>query len=259
LDVDLAFFPSNLTVSREKLQLSEYCTVTWRVKCEEGNKKADWIVITAEMSEELFNDGANFINALLATTKEYKHKLILLTKFKEFCIEQERLLQKRFAKAVKDQRRFSGNMTTSPRDWLHAFTLSALHHSVHLQIVGSNGAHSSKVEAWLVESSKALAWNALTSATSTMTVPAKKPVRCGKDQRDTYIKMLKMVPRMSAVVIDAVLQKYPTMKELLSGLQKEGAGALERLLVSEERSVGRAMSEKIFYLFTSDDLNRPIN
>ncbi|KAI6083403.1 ERCC4 domain-containing protein [Hypoxylon rubiginosum] len=85
-------------------------------------------------------------------------------------------------------------------------------------------------------------------------------VKTGEDAKDTYVRMLQEVNRVTAPIAHGIAAKYGTVGELVRGLEKEGPGALENCRKSSNRDgaftdrvVGPAISRRMYKIFTSRD------
>ncbi|KAI0880095.1 uncharacterized protein GGS22DRAFT_193570 [Annulohypoxylon maeteangense] len=85
-------------------------------------------------------------------------------------------------------------------------------------------------------------------------------VRTGEDAKDTYVRMLQEVTRVTAPIAYGIAAKYGTMAELVRGLEREGPSALENCRkcanrdgAFTDRVVGPAVSKRIWKIFTSRD------
>ncbi|KAI1759062.1 hypothetical protein GGR53DRAFT_514997 [Hypoxylon sp. FL1150] len=85
-------------------------------------------------------------------------------------------------------------------------------------------------------------------------------VKTGEDAKDTYIRMLQEVNRVTAPIAHGIAAKYGTVSELVRGLEQEGPLALENCRKSSNRDgaftdrvVGPAISKRIYKIFTSKD------
>lgn len=57
--------------------------------------------------------------------------------------------------------------------------------------------------------------------------------RSGKDARDTYLKMLQEVIRVTASVAQGICAEYPNVSSLVEGFRKDGPTALEDIKVCD--------------------------
>ncbi|KAI1497443.1 hypothetical protein F5X99DRAFT_396925 [Biscogniauxia marginata] len=85
-------------------------------------------------------------------------------------------------------------------------------------------------------------------------------VRTGDDAKDTYVRMLQEITRVTAPVAYGIAAKYGTVAELVRGLEREGPLALEDCRKSAnkdgaftDRTVGQAASRRVHKIFTSLD------
>ncbi|KAL7624620.1 hypothetical protein AAE478_006188 [Parahypoxylon ruwenzoriense] len=81
-------------------------------------------------------------------------------------------------------------------------------------------------------------------------------VRAGDDARDTYIRMLQEVARVTAPIAYGIAARYGTVSELVRGFESEGPGAVEECQKSAnkdgaftERKVGKAVSKRLYKIF----------
>ncbi|KAI0843622.1 hypothetical protein F5Y06DRAFT_255379 [Hypoxylon sp. FL0890] len=85
-------------------------------------------------------------------------------------------------------------------------------------------------------------------------------VRTGEDAKDTYVRMLQEVTRVTAPIAYGIAAKYGTVSELVRGLEREGPLALENCRkcanrdgAFTDRVIGPAVSKRIYKIFTSRD------
>ncbi|KAI1802347.1 ERCC4 domain-containing protein [Daldinia bambusicola] len=85
-------------------------------------------------------------------------------------------------------------------------------------------------------------------------------VRTGEDARDTYVRMLQEVTRVTAPIAYGVAAKYPTASQLVRGLEENGPLALENCRkcanrdgAFSDRVIGPAVSKRIYKIFTCRD------
>lgn len=85
-------------------------------------------------------------------------------------------------------------------------------------------------------------------------------VRTGEDVKDTYVRMLQEIVRVTAPIAYGIATKYETVSELVRGLEEEGPLALEKLRKSAnkdggftDRAIGPAVSKRIHKVFTGRD------
>ncbi|KAI1445771.1 ERCC4 domain-containing protein [Annulohypoxylon stygium] len=85
-------------------------------------------------------------------------------------------------------------------------------------------------------------------------------VRTGEDAKDTYVRMLQEVTRVTAPIAYGIAAKYGTVAELVRGLETEGPLALENCRkcanrdgAFTDRVVGPAISKRIWKIFISRD------
>ncbi|KAI0147714.1 hypothetical protein GGR57DRAFT_243054 [Xylariaceae sp. FL1272] len=85
-------------------------------------------------------------------------------------------------------------------------------------------------------------------------------VRTGDGARDTYIHMLQEVTRVTAPIAYGIANKYPSVAELVRGLEQDGPLALENCRKSAnkdgaltDRCVGPSISKRIHKIFLGRD------
>ncbi|KAI1091187.1 ERCC4 domain-containing protein [Rostrohypoxylon terebratum] len=85
-------------------------------------------------------------------------------------------------------------------------------------------------------------------------------VRTGEDAKDTYVRMLQEVTRVTAPIAYGIAAKYGTVAELVRGLETEGPLAIENCKkcankdgAFTDRVIGPAISKRIWKIFTSRD------
>jgi ERCC4-type nuclease len=66
----------------------------------------------------------------------------------------------------------------------------------------------------------------------------------GMEPKDTYPKLLKSIPGVSAVHVNAIMEKCPTMLDYI-GEFSDDPRLFEGLVLTEKRKIGRVLSEKM--------------
>lgn len=85
-------------------------------------------------------------------------------------------------------------------------------------------------------------------------------VKTGEGARDTYVRMLQEIFRVTAPTAYGVAAEFGTVTRLVEGLEAKGPGALEMLRRSankdgaySERTIGQAVSKRFYKIFTGRD------
>ncbi|KAI1337633.1 ERCC4 domain-containing protein [Xylariaceae sp. FL0016] len=85
-------------------------------------------------------------------------------------------------------------------------------------------------------------------------------VRTGDGAKDTYVRMLQEITRVTAPIAYGIAAKYGTVSELVRGLETEGPMAVEQCRKSAnkdgaftDRLVGPAVSRRLYKIFTGRD------
>lgn len=85
-------------------------------------------------------------------------------------------------------------------------------------------------------------------------------VRTGDSAKDTYIRMLQEIARVTAPVAYGIVAKYETVTDLIRGLEEEGPLALAACRKSAnkdgaltDRTIGQAISKRIHKIFLGQD------
>ncbi|VUC36712.1 unnamed protein product [Clonostachys rosea] len=85
-------------------------------------------------------------------------------------------------------------------------------------------------------------------------------VRSGDNPKDTYIRMLQEISRVTAPVAYGIAAEFGTVSELVNGLESGGANCLEAVRksankdgVMSDRTVGQALSKRLHKVFTGRD------
>ena len=85
-------------------------------------------------------------------------------------------------------------------------------------------------------------------------------VRTGDGPRDTYVRMLQEIGRVTAPIAYGVAAEFATVRQLVEGLEAGGPLRLEKVPKSvnkdggaSERTVGRAVSRRVYKIFTGRD------
>jgi crossover junction endonuclease EME1 len=85
-------------------------------------------------------------------------------------------------------------------------------------------------------------------------------VRTGDDARDTYVRLLQEIARVTAPIAYGIVSEFDTVNKLVTGLEQGGPLRLESVRKSankdgavSDRSVGQAVSRRIHKVFTGKD------
>ncbi|KAL7929753.1 ERCC4 domain-containing protein [Trichoderma chlorosporum] len=85
-------------------------------------------------------------------------------------------------------------------------------------------------------------------------------VRTGDDARDTYVRLLQEIARVTAPIAYGIVSEFGTVSELIKGLEQGGPLRLENVRKSankdgaaSDRAVGQAVSRRIHKVFTGKD------
>lgn len=85
-------------------------------------------------------------------------------------------------------------------------------------------------------------------------------VRTGDDARDTYVRMLQEIARVTAPIAYGIVSEFDTVGKLVTGLEQGGPLRLEGVRKSankdgavSDRTVGQAVSRRIHKVFTGKD------
>jgi crossover junction endonuclease EME1 len=85
-------------------------------------------------------------------------------------------------------------------------------------------------------------------------------VRTGDDTRDTYVRMLQEIARVTAPIAYGILAEFGTVTELVKGLEARGSLVLEDCRKStnkdgsfSDRTVGKSISRRVYKVFTGTD------
>ena len=85
-------------------------------------------------------------------------------------------------------------------------------------------------------------------------------VKTGEDAKDTYVRALQEIARVTAPIAYGVAGKYATITELVNGLEKGGPLTLEGVQktvnrdgVLSDKTVGQAVSRRLHKVFTGRD------
>lgn len=87
-------------------------------------------------------------------------------------------------------------------------------------------------------------------------------VRTGDGAKDTYIRMLQEIGRVTAPIAYGIAAEFESVSQLVRGLEDGGPLSLESVRKSAnkdgaltDRTVGQAMSKRIYKIFTGNDAN----
>ncbi|KAL0941439.1 alpha-mannosyltransferase [Colletotrichum truncatum] len=85
-------------------------------------------------------------------------------------------------------------------------------------------------------------------------------VRTGEDVKDTYVRMLQEIVRITAPIAYGIAAEFETVPKLVKGLEEGGPLVLENLRKStnkdggfSERAIGKAVSKRVYKVFTGQD------
>ncbi|WYZ36926.1 hypothetical protein EsH8_II_000432 [Colletotrichum jinshuiense] len=85
-------------------------------------------------------------------------------------------------------------------------------------------------------------------------------VRTGEDVKDTYVRMLQEIARVTAPIAYGIVSEFGTVTELVKGFEERGPLCLENCRKStnkdggfSDRAVGKAVSKRICKVFTGQD------
>ncbi|KAH7250748.1 hypothetical protein MRS44_000111 [Fusarium solani] len=85
-------------------------------------------------------------------------------------------------------------------------------------------------------------------------------VKTGEDTKDTYVKMLQEIVRVTAPIAYGVAQEFTSVSELIRGLEAGGPTRLEGVRKSankdgtfSDRTIGQAVSRRMYKVFTGQD------
>ncbi|KAJ1337878.1 crossover junction endonuclease EME1 [Microdochium nivale] len=85
-------------------------------------------------------------------------------------------------------------------------------------------------------------------------------VRTGGDSKDTYIRMLQEIARITAPIAYGIAAEFPTLAQLITGLETKGPLALAECRKSanqdgafSDRKIGPAVSKRVHKIFTGHD------
>ncbi|KAL7920630.1 hypothetical protein ACQKWADRAFT_298023 [Trichoderma austrokoningii] len=85
-------------------------------------------------------------------------------------------------------------------------------------------------------------------------------VRTGDDARDTYVRMLQEIARVTAPIAYGIISEFDTVSKLVTGLEQGGSLRLEGVRKSankdgavSDRTMGQAVSKRIHKVFTGKD------
>ena len=85
-------------------------------------------------------------------------------------------------------------------------------------------------------------------------------LKTGEDTQDTYVRMLQEIFRITAPIAYGIASEFPTVSELVKGLEQGGPGRLDAVRksanregVSSDRNIGQAISKRMHKIFTGRD------
>ncbi|RSL73944.1 hypothetical protein CEP51_011707 [Fusarium floridanum] len=85
-------------------------------------------------------------------------------------------------------------------------------------------------------------------------------VKTGEDTKDTYVKMLQEIVRVTAPIAYGVAQEFTSVSQLVRGLEAGGPTRLEGVRKSankdgtfSDRTIGQAVSRRMYKVFTGQD------
>ncbi|QSL65393.1 hypothetical protein MERGE_002703 [Pneumocystis wakefieldiae] len=80
-------------------------------------------------------------------------------------------------------------------------------------------------------------------------------VKTGSDVKDTYIKLLEIIYKVTPQIANIIVEKYPKISDLVSAFRENGPDALSDLTIGKltKRKIGRVLSKRIFHVFMTSD------
>jgi len=85
-------------------------------------------------------------------------------------------------------------------------------------------------------------------------------VRTGQDSKDTYVRMLQEIARITAPIAYGIVAEFPSLGQLIDGLERKGPLALAECRKSanqdgafSDRKIGPAVSKRVHKIFTGQD------
>ncbi|ETS79330.1 hypothetical protein PFICI_09183 [Pestalotiopsis fici W106-1] len=85
-------------------------------------------------------------------------------------------------------------------------------------------------------------------------------VKTGENARETYILMLQEIARVTTSMAICIAEAFPTVTDLVRGLERDGARALENIRKSTnsnghitDQRIGQSVSRRLFKIFTGRD------
>lgn len=85
-------------------------------------------------------------------------------------------------------------------------------------------------------------------------------VRTGQDSKDTYVRMLQEISRITAPIAYGIVSEFPSLGQLIDGLENKGPLALAECRKSanqdgafSDRKIGPAVSKRVHRIFTCQD------
>lgn len=85
-------------------------------------------------------------------------------------------------------------------------------------------------------------------------------IKTGEDAKDTYVRMLQEIFRITAPIAYGIASEFSTVSELVKGLEQGGPGRLDAVRksanregVSSDRNIGQAISKRMHKIFTGRD------
>lgn len=85
-------------------------------------------------------------------------------------------------------------------------------------------------------------------------------VKTGEDAKDTYVRMLQEIVRVTAPIAYGIAAEFGTVSRLVRGLEERGPTLLEGVKKSankdgafSDRMVGQAVSRRMYKVFTGVD------
>lgn len=85
-------------------------------------------------------------------------------------------------------------------------------------------------------------------------------VKTGEDKKDTFVKMLQEVNRVTASMAYGIVEQYPSVVDLVDGMKEGGSGLLEDVRKSANKNgtltearIGPAVSRRLYKVFMGLD------
>lgn len=246
---------------------SEMASFRWKF-CNDSNNQQE------EDSEEFLNEKIFVIDSEMIwdeyiSTQRYEeflkiynepNVLLYFINWKRASQKHTSLLNKQFKQILNNETGCSIRTIIPANQLENEFFLSAA--KLRLQVNFGTSSHqtSSLVDLidFIIESTRVIALKYYLKGTesilnSNLTLSKDVKVKCGKDSKDSWSKILSQIPRVTPQISNLIISKYPSFVSLMKEYDRisaeEGETLLAELRFDDTRRLGPVISRRIFNHF----------